>query len=114
MQARIFGGPVLIAAEEARSRAGRKHAETAARADAPGARPRPAFLSRHACVRKRVLSVHGFPAGYKDSMGLFLLPPAYSAESGVLPENTGGNEHCRGIVLKLDRAGFKGFECPVV
>lgn len=38
VQARIFGGPVLIAAEEARSRTGRQHTQMAPRANAAGAR----------------------------------------------------------------------------
>lgn len=41
-QARIFGGPVLVAGEEARPCAGGQHAQVLPRADAPGARLRPA------------------------------------------------------------------------
>jgi hypothetical protein len=41
--ARIFGGVVLIAAEEARSSTGGQHAKVLARADALNARPRPAL-----------------------------------------------------------------------
>ena len=41
--ARIFGGSVLVAAEEARSSAGGEHAQVLARANALRARPRPAL-----------------------------------------------------------------------
>ena len=42
-QARTFGGPVLVAAEETRSSANGQHAQMAPGADATRARPRPAF-----------------------------------------------------------------------
>ena len=45
-KARIFGGGLLIAAEEARSCAGGQHAQALARADALRARPRPALPDR--------------------------------------------------------------------
>ena len=42
-KARAFGGPELIAAEETRSGTGGQDAQVASRANAPCARPRPAF-----------------------------------------------------------------------
>jgi hypothetical protein len=42
-QARAFGGPVLIAAEETRSCADGQNTQMASRADAARAGPRPAF-----------------------------------------------------------------------
>src|ERR1035437_8166149 len=41
MRTRIFGGPVLVAAEETRSSAGGQHTQVLARADDACARPRP-------------------------------------------------------------------------
>ena len=46
-QERIFDGPLLIAAEEARSRAGGQHAQVAPRADAALTGPRPAPCGRY-------------------------------------------------------------------
>ena len=65
-RARIFDGPVLIAAEEARSRAGGQHAQVPPRANAPLTRPRPAPCSR--CKQSlNGKNVHGEPRWLEHS-----------------------------------------------
>src|ERR1700721_2967598 len=65
-QARVFGGGLLIAAEEARSSAGRQHAQVFPRADATRARPRPALCSRRDLKLKVCAHLHGLSADSED------------------------------------------------
>ena len=67
LQARIFGGGLLVAAEEARSCAGGQHAHVLPRADAAGARSRPAFGRWRLLQPSVSVHLHRFSAGFQDT-----------------------------------------------
>ena len=68
MQTRIFGGGLLVAAEETRSRAGGQHAQVLPRAHALGTRARPALGSWRLLRLAAGAHLHGFSVNRQHTM----------------------------------------------
>ena len=79
----------LVAAEEARSRAGGQHAEMPARADAAGARPRPASRRRYGHRSVESMLMHGDPLGQRIPCGLLDFPRDSPAVGGAAVTSVG-------------------------